>query len=347
MALLFLCCAGFLLLILLFAKGSFALKLSDSKILAIKIAALVLAVVLIFSSVFIVRSCSAPPDYSEISARVEELVMASYDVNDVIWGAGVPTYERIYDPKASMSLYESGKTVTDADGNEQPLNYHYYYALSDSERTVVAFRRQKDYSAPYRYAYISDSELDSAALASIFPLNDASSADSELYSLLYSDAEGGKFAYLVPYVEPTYDFYYTAADPVDYDYILADSALSSVDEIKAFVRTVYSDSYADSLDSVLFDGVLEGDFIQKARYASYNGSGGTPMLASLNTYKPLFTERRVYLFDTARIDRDNSNTSSVQVVLLSYLPSKPENRLETKLSFALQDGEWFLATPTY
>ena len=120
------------------------MKLSDSKILAIKIAALVLAIILIFSSIFIVRSCSAPPDYSEISARVEELVEASYDVNDVIWGAGVPTYERIYDPKASMALYESGKTVTDANGNEQPLNYHYYDALSDSERTVVAFRKQKD-----------------------------------------------------------------------------------------------------------------------------------------------------------------------------------------------------------
>lgn len=323
------------------------MKLSDSKILAIKLIALFVAILLVFSSVFIIRSCSAPPKYEEISARLEELVNASYDVNDIIWGEGAPTYERVYDPKASMSLYESGKTFTDADGNEQPLNYHYYNALSDSDKTVIAFRKQKDFTAPYAYAYISKTELDSAALASLFPMPEGASNSSDFYSLLYSDAEGGSFAYLVPYSEPSYDFYYTAVDPADYDYILTDSKFSSVDEIKSFVRTVYSDSYADSLDSILFDGVLEGDFIQKARYASYTGSSGAPMLASLNTFKPLFTERRVYLFETARIDRDNSNDSSVCVILYSYLPSDPENLVEAKLSLSLQNGEWFLSAPTY
>ena len=44
----------------------------------IKAVAVVLALVLIVSSIFIVRSCSAPPDYEEIRERVEEAVRGLY-----------------------------------------------------------------------------------------------------------------------------------------------------------------------------------------------------------------------------------------------------------------------------
>ena len=318
--------------------------MKDFKI--IKIIALVAAIALIISSIFIIRSCSAPPDYEEIRARVEELIEASYDINEVIWGAGLPTYERVIDPKSSLILYETGKTYLDKNGEEQPLNYHYYYTLC-KDRTVIGFRQQKAYTSPYSYAYVTDTACDASSLAAIFPLAEGASADDSLYTEVYSSAETGKFAYLVPYIEPAYDFYYSAADPSDYDYVLADSPYSSVDAIKDYVRSVYAESYADSLDSILFDGVMEGDFIQKARYSLYTNSRGVSMLASLNTYKPLFTERRVYLFDTARIDRNNSNDKSVQVEISSYLPSSPDKLVTAKIVFSLQNGQWFLASPTY
>ena len=309
----------------------------------IKIAAIALAFALIISSVFIIRSCSAPPEYEEIRERVEELIEASFDVNEIVWGKGLPTYERVMLP--TMEFYESGKTYVDADGKEQPLNYYYYY-VADSDAKIVAFREQKALSSNFKYALVSSKQLTKEAVSALCPAPLGENASDELYTEVYSNSEKSLYAYLIPFTEPTYDFYYTAADPVDYDYVISDSKYASVDAIKAYVRTVYASAYADSLDSVLFDGVMEGELVQKARYTTYQSSRGA-FFASLNTFEPLFTERRVYLYNTARIDRANSNDTTVVVEFESYLPSSPDKITPTKVSFSLQDGVWYLSAPTY
>ena len=58
----------------------------------LKVAAAVLALALVVSSVFIFRSCSAPPDYEEIRDRAEELIEKSFDINDILWGEGLVRY---------------------------------------------------------------------------------------------------------------------------------------------------------------------------------------------------------------------------------------------------------------
>lgn len=309
----------------------------------LKISAAVLAFALIISSIFIVRSCSAPPEYEEIRSRVEELIEASFDVNDVVWGEGLPTYERILSP--ARVFYESGKTYLDSEGKEQPLNYYYYY-VPKTDESVLAFREQKALNEDFRYAYVSSAKLDLSALSALYPLTDAAEASDELYSEIYSDASQGVYVYRIPFVEVTYDFYYISSDSSEYDYVKTDSQYASVDAIKDYVRTVYASEYADSLDSILFDGVMEGEMVQKARYTAINSSRGT-LLASLNTFEPLFSERRVYLYDTARIDRSNSNDTSVVVEIDSYLPSSPDKILLAKICFVLQGDNWYLASPTY
>lgn len=314
----------------------------------LKVAAVVVAFALIISSVFIIRSCSAPPDYEEVRARVEELIEASFDVNDVVWGEGLPTYERITDPKSSITLYKSGDTYLDENGAEQPLNYYYYYTLS-KDYTVIAFREQKGTNQKYRYAYVTNQVLDAAALTALFPplpLKEGETAPTDLYTEVFSNTEKGIYAYIVPFSEPHYDFYYMVSDPSDYDYVVADSKYASIDAIKAYVRTVYAPDYADSLDSILFDGVMEGELIQKARYANYDSLRGT-MLTKLNTYEPLYTERRVYLYETAVIDRANSNETNIIVDFSTYLPSAPEKIQPASVSFSLVDGVWYLSSPTY
>ena len=106
----------------------------------IKAVAVAVAFALIISSIFTIRSCSAPPDYEEIRERVEELIEKSFDVNDIVWGNGLPTYPREIAPK--REFYESGKSYVDENGEEQPLNYYYYY-VNTSGVNIVAFREQK------------------------------------------------------------------------------------------------------------------------------------------------------------------------------------------------------------
>ena len=311
----------------------------------IRIIALVVGIILIISSLFIIRSCSAPPEYSSIRTRLEQLVEASYEVNEIIWGKGLPTYERVSDPRSSLALYKTDKTYTSDDGKELPLNYHYYYPIS-SEYTVIAYRREKDYKADFRYVLLTDKEYDATALALLFPAEQG--MEESYYTELYADETSGKRAYSIPFTEKKYDFYYTAADPEDYDYILADSPYASVDSIKEYIRTVYDEKYADSLDSVLFDGIAEGSLVMKARYSPYVNSRGVSMLASLNTYEPLFTEERVYRFETGKIVRNSSNDERVVIEVESYLPSEPDKNETSILAMTLgKDGKWYLSAPSY
>ena len=315
------------------------MKDSIKKIL--KILAVVLAFALIISSVFIIRSCSAPPDYDEIRDRVEELIEASFDVNDIVWGEGLPTYPRVTKP--IWSVYKGAE--------EQSGDYYYYFVdTNKKDEKILAFRELKNNDAPFSYAVMTSQPTDVASLAAIYPATEGVNVSEELYTEIYSkinsDASKNVYLYLIPYVEKNYDFYYLSTDPEDYDFVRTESKYAAVDAIKTYVRTVYSSDYADSLDAILFDGVMEGNFVQKARYTNYQSARGL-YFTSLNTFKPLFSERRVYNFDTAKIDRSNSNDSTVVIEFDTYLPSTPEKHVVAKLTFVLQGDVWYLASPTY
>lgn len=326
------------------------MKITKSK----RIIALVLALVIIVASIFIIRSCSAPPDYADIEDRFKELIAASYDVNVIIFGEGLQTYPRVSDPRDSVSVYNTGETYVDGDGKEQQRRVWYYYVLtvgSELEQyaqRIVAYR--DSYLEDFSYAFVSDKELGEQELAALFPKSvlpsDAEPVEN-CYSEVFRSEDGKDICYKIPFVELEYSFYYNATDPDDYDYVSDESKYRTVDEIKAYAETVYSRNYMLSLYSTLFDGVASGDYVMKARYAEYTRSDNTTLLASLNTYEPLFTERRVYDFDSAEIVKLGSNSRFVRIKINSYLPSAPDKIYEDELNLTLQDGKWYLDSPTF
>ena len=66
-------------------------------------------------------SCSRPPEYAEIEARLKELVEASYQVNVLLFGDGLPTYERVYDPRSTTDVFKD-----EANGK-----IYYFYEFSN------------------------------------------------------------------------------------------------------------------------------------------------------------------------------------------------------------------------
>lgn len=301
----------------------------------IKAGAGVLALALIVSSIFLIRSCSTPPAYEEISERAEELIEKSFDVNDIVWGEGLPTYERVETP--TLQTYED--TVSGA-------KYYYNYLPLDSK--IIKYRKNET-GAANCFAYLSEKAMTEADLSAKFPsapLKDGEKAPEGLYSEVYSNEAKTLYAYLIPYEEPEYGFQYTSTDDPYYDCIRFDVEYPSVESIKEYVRTVYAVEYADSIDSILFDGVVGGEQLLKARYSTITFANGE-VFAKLNTYEPLFTERRVYLYNTAKIDRANSNKSTVVVEYDTYMPSTPKVVESAKITFVLCDGVWYLASPTY
>lgn len=327
---------------------------------AIKIIAFVLAGVLIISSLFIIRACSAPPEYSEIRERVEYLIKASQDVNEVVWGKGLDTYERVYD---TLEIFEAVSTYEDDKGELQTttVEYHYYQAF-DKERKVFAYRKVGDTKSDYTYAYLTDKKLSVEELKALFPKADTHAENELYYTEVLCDEQGSRYAYCVPYTEVKPDVYYPSMESSTaklYDYvrlgtpktpgkITSASEIGSVEDIKLYIRTVYSEKYATSLYDTIFVGVLEGSYSSRARYTSASEIGlRGDALVQLNTYEPKFTERRVYLFETARINRNSSNSKEVLVEIDSYLPSNPDKKVVAKIYFTLENGQWFLSTPTY
>lgn len=315
---------------------------------AIKIIAFIIAGILIISSIFLVRACTAPPEYAEIKDRVEYLINASHDVNDIVWGKGLETYERVFDPQSSLEIYETGRTYTDSNGLEKPFNYYFYRTL-DTDFVMYAYRPTHEPSALFTYAYMSNEPLDAQELAAKFPKGEDHPDNESYYTLVSSDEEKSKYFYIVPFTETEYEFYYSKSDPEGYDYVVQSTEYNTVEKIKAYIRTVYSEDYAASLDALIFDGVLEGQFVSLPRYTNnFNYKLGGEALTKLSGYEPKFEERRVYLFETAKINRDNSNSWSVQVEIDTYLPSEPSKIVVAKVNFDLSDdGQWYLSSPTY
>ena len=102
-------------------------------------------------------SCSTPPELSAISDRFRELVEASKEINMIFYGEGLPTYERVTDPRETTELFENKETGE---------LFHYYTYEDKVYGKVLAYRRFVDdtrgvYTDPetgikYFYQYLND-----------------------------------------------------------------------------------------------------------------------------------------------------------------------------------------------
>ena len=133
-----------------------------------KLIAMILTAILLTASL---TSCGKPPEFSQIEGRLAELIEASYEINALFFGEGLPTYDRVSDPKDGMQILraEDGSRVT------------YYYELTDTSfGRVVAYRIA---TLTYSYAQILG-EPDTAREA------------------IYTDAEKGIYVYAADYTPP-------------------------------------------------------------------------------------------------------------------------------------------------
>ncbi len=261
-------------------------------------------------------SCSRPPEFAEIRDRVAALIEASYGVNEILFGEGPETYERVDDPRANIQYYED---------SESSQRYYYYYIEDEALGTILAYRK-KAYGDDFSYLLVSDKEDESE--------NCVYSADGLYYTT-------------IEYEEKKYDFYYDDSIPAEYDVV---KEHITIDEIKEYAEVVYSKDYMNSLYTTLFDGVMISDDsasgLLTARYLEYTDSDGSVWFMKSNTYEPLMKEKRIFDLSSATIAR-GSNAKRIRLEVDSYLESKPDEILRTTINLVLQDGQWYLDSGTY
>lgn len=108
-------------------------------------------------------SCAPPPEFSQIEGRLRELIEASYEINDIFFGNGLPAYEHVMDPQEVLEVLR---------GDDGLMTY--YYEIDDEQYgTVVAYR-----TTMLNYSY-----------AQILTVPD------ENREAIYTDATAGIYAY--------------------------------------------------------------------------------------------------------------------------------------------------------
>ncbi len=314
------------------------MKFSTTK----RILILIGAIILLVGVIFLIRAFSAPPKYEEIDARFRELIDKSYDVNVILFGEGLPTYEHVSDPKSSTEVIHTGEFVENEKGEQKERLIYYYYTL-DKENTVFAYR--DSYLEDYTYALLSNTKLDADALKQKFPTKEGDTAT--YYTEIYANESEKRFCYTIPYEEVKYGYYYTSADDETYDYVRHDSMFFTVEDIKEKIEEVYSYEYSNSIYGSVFEGTAAGDSVMTPKFIETTASNGSMMLAQSNTYGSMKVEKRVYLFETAKINKLSSNKKLVRITVDTYLPSNPEKIVEREITLVFENGNWFLGNPTF
>lgn len=273
--------------------------------------------------------CARPPEYAEIEERFKELMEASYDINTVLFGTGLPTDERVYDPRNDQKVYE----LEDEDGKKSFI--YYYYTDDDTYGKILWYQRFIDKKRVETYLQVLESE-------------------DTTRELKYFNEEKGWYYYETDYTPPKVARYYSSEDPDNYDYVSDSSPYHSIEQIKEAAEQVYSMDYLESIYEALFTGVSNSDEnveleILSARYIEYMPSQSASAVAYLmqsNDYPPLVTEKRIYDFSTAKVVKPGNKTLA-NIEIESYLESDPENREVVKITMVKQDDVWYLDSGTY
>lgn len=258
--------------------------------------------------VSVLSGCSKPPEYSEIEARFKELVEASSELNEILFGEGLPVYERVYEPEIEVYREEeTGKVyyyyeINDSEKGKiiaHKTTEYLYFTASDTKKDGVEAVYEADGKFYYKIEYngMEDEKkvtsytdktsgkiyyfyvIENQQLGKIYEFRQQTvnyvKVNSEKQSdkdILFTDKNTGKNYYIteIEYSEPEYDFYYSEDDPDGYSFVRHDSEYLSVESIKEYAESVYSTSYLEGIYEMLFTGaVVSEDSAQGSLGARY------------------------------------------------------------------------------
>ena len=135
-------------------------------------------------------------------------------------------------------------------------------------------------------------------------------------------------------------FVYIGEQNKGYEKVMEVSPYLLLDEMKEAAERIYSSAYCKQLFESCFDGVVV-DGVTLLEYVEID-----EWLYQSTARDTLAENERIYLYDTMKIVRP-SNKEYINVDIESYLINNPDKKQTERLSFAFEDGNWYLDTPTY
>ncbi|MBE6630854.1 MAG: hypothetical protein E7624_08420 [Ruminococcaceae bacterium] len=289
-----------------------------------------------------------PPEFATVRDRFATLIEASYELNQVIFGEGLPVYKRF---EREIKPY----TVT-FKGKEEKL---LYYLITDDEYgTVVSY----EYQIQRMEGKVNENGIKIYTVYDVqtgeeLPAYQKGAARFVQRSLIeregYIYSQGKYFYYPIEnYENPelVYAEIYSGEEDKNYDYVRFDCKYKSTDDLKSAINSVYSKAYISYIYEVLFTGTVDlRDEVIQALYIDYQDEdGGLSYLMRTNAWwdwRKIPTT--VYDLSTMRMDESESNANSVRVLVEGYPEGKENERREYEIWFARENNGWYLDSATY
>lgn len=140
----------------------------------------------------------------------------------------------------------------------------------------------------------------------------------------------------------TLDEYLLLMEDDAHYYPVISTEYTSVEDIKTAAEKVYSREYLEEVYENAFVGMVSENGTVTARY--WNGNEGLMILKDADVW---ITSRRIYDYSTMKMGRSNQK-NHFYIEIMSRLEDEPDSEpTKVRLGFVLQDGEWFLDSPTY
>ncbi len=321
---------------------------------------LVLAGVLI--TVAIVNN--RPPKFEDVRGRFEELLTKSQDVNEIIWGAGLPVYSRVDAETQVFELTvtkENGEPVKDKEGNVQKAKLRYYLYDDATYGRIVSYEYQvrvaegKTNEDGYTVYTIYDVESGRV-------LSEYKNGAARFAQKTKTPVEGqtpifekdGYYYYALPNYEnadmAASSILYSGDEDSHYDYVRPNETYRNTDDVKAAIGAVYSNAFMAPLYESLFTGMVGAtNDVYQAAYTDYIEEGtDREWLMKSNAggawkwRDPLPRAE----FDLTTMQMTGGNAKKVTVTV-NYRRAGEDTVKEMELDFVLEEGQWFLNTPTF
>ena len=355
-------------------------KRTKKRLTAVAIAtgALLLVLAAVLITVSIIRN--RPPKLEEVRGRFEELLTDSQEVNEIIWGAGLPTYKRMQRETKSFEIefeVEIKKKVEDENGNlvevkEKKLvqkTLGYYLFEDDTYGTVVSY----EYQTRVMTGETTDVKLESGEIQTVkvytfydvehgSVLSEYKNGASRFARKTQEPVAGetpifeknGYYYYALPNyqnIDLVYaGLYETEKEDERYDFVYLNSPYKSTDDIKAAIDAVYANAFMQPIYEYLFTGVIGADNdANQPAYLDYIDENDTPYLMKSNTSASGWQWREplpAVEFDFSTMQMTEGNASKVTVTV-DYRVGGANEVKQMEIDFVLENEVWLLNTPTF
>ena len=310
----------------------------------------VAVVLTVLASFLIVRTVlnRRPPEFENIRARVESLIVLSSDLNDILWGEGLATH-----PRVTRTVHFAA--VTGRPNGKDDCQVAYYTFPDATYGTVLAYQYYVFEKEGDGYVTV-DLEAEAAGEAvylqagyDYYRYATVSTEAGEGY--IWHDAVDGEYFYPLPTFRAEDEpYYYTVKDDPDYDYVKESTGYLSIADIRDEVKLVFSAEIVAEIEQAVFTGVtvFEGDYgTSYPRYRDIEGEAGSYRLGKTDkdAWSDFTLTKWVYYFDTLQMTKP-SNAKSVTVSVECYPEGKESAREVREIRFVLENGNWYLDSYT-